>query len=67
MIGWGVEPNSGTKYWILRNSYGPHWGMKGDFLIKRGNNDFGIEAGIVAFDPVLCNKESPNQCEAVGV
>jgi C1A family cysteine protease len=43
MIGWGKDKESNTKYWIVRNSYGPNWGMNGDFYVKRGNNDFGME------------------------
>jgi hypothetical protein len=62
IIGWGVEPETGTKYWIIRNSYSKGWGMKGDFLMKKGSNDFGIEADIVAFDPVLCSDESQASC-----
>ena len=36
MVGWGVDKPSNTKYWIIRNSYGPNWGEKGDFRIRRG-------------------------------
>ena len=43
IIGWGVDKSSDTKYWIVRNSYGQKWGMDGDFFVKRGNNDFGME------------------------
>jgi len=43
ILGWGKDPKTNTKYWIVRNSYGPQWGMEGDFLVKRGNNDFGME------------------------
>jgi C1A family cysteine protease len=43
IVGWGVDKKTSTKYWIVRNSYGPHWGMDGDFLVKRGSNDFGME------------------------
>ena len=43
IIGWGKEEKTGTGYWIVRNSYGPNWGMNGDFLVKRGSNDFGME------------------------
>jgi len=43
IIGWGVDDKTNTRYWIVRNSYGPHWGMAGDFLVKRGDNDFGME------------------------
>ena len=43
ILGWGVDDKTGTRYWVVRNSYGPHWGMAGDFLVKRGDNDFGME------------------------
>jgi C1A family cysteine protease len=52
IVGWGYNADADMKYWIIRNSYSAKWGMKGDFLMKRGSNDFGIEADIVAFDPV---------------
>jgi C1A family cysteine protease len=26
MVGWGLDKASNTKYWIIRNSYGPKWG-----------------------------------------
>lgn len=43
IVGWGKDKKTNTKYWIVRNSYGPQWGMEGDFLVKRGSNDFGME------------------------
>ena len=43
IIGWGVDKKTEQKYWIVRNSYGPKWGMNGDFLVARGTNDFGME------------------------
>lgn len=43
MVGWGVE-DDGKKFWILRNSYGRGWGQDGDFYLRRGNDDFGIES-----------------------
>jgi len=43
IVGWGKDEKTDTRYWIVRNSYGPKWGMDGDFLVKRGNNDFGME------------------------
>jgi len=43
IVGWGKDKKTNTKYWIVRNSYGPQWGMEGDFLVKRGGNDFGME------------------------
>ena len=53
-VGWGVEPSTQIKYWILRNSYGSRFGMSGDFLLKRGENDFGIESDLISFYPDMC-------------
>ncbi len=50
IIGWGVEPGTKQKYWIVRNSYGREFGLSGDFKIQRGQNDFGIEAMATASD-----------------
>jgi cathepsin B len=48
MVGWGVD--NGTPYWICVNSWNDSWGEKGQFRIKRGNNECGIEGGVVAGD-----------------
>jgi len=36
ILGWG-ETQSGTKYWIGRNSWGTYWGEGGFFRIGRGD------------------------------
>lgn len=48
IVGWGVD--GGVKYWKVANSWNPHWGEKGYFRIKRGNDEGGIEDQ-VTFSP----------------
>jgi len=49
LLGWGEsEANQDEKYWILRNSFGPDFGMKGDMLVETGS--FGIGGSISGFD-----------------
>jgi len=48
MVGWGVD--NGTPYWTCVNSWNDSWGEKGAFRIKRGNDECGIESGVVAGD-----------------
>jgi cathepsin B len=48
MVGWGVD--NGVEYWTCVNSWNDSWGEKGTFRIKRGNDECGIESGVVAGD-----------------
>jgi C1A family cysteine protease len=52
IVGWGVDDKQ-VPYWIARNSYGDEWGMHGDFHVRRGSNDFGIESELSAYDMEL--------------
>ena len=60
IVGWGVDERTGTKYWIVRNSYGKRWGMDGDFYVRRGENDFGIESETTGYDAILCDEKTSN-------
>jgi len=52
LIGWGVD--QGLPYWTVANSWGTGWGPYGGFfMIRRGVNECGIEAAVVAGDPVV--------------
>lgn len=66
IVGWGKDAKTDTRYWIVRNSYGKKWGMNGDFLVKRGNNDFGMEVEQIAFEPTLCQEgQGAGACQEV--
>jgi len=50
IVGWGVSTGqpgdnvpAGTKYWIVRNSWGTYWGEEGWFRIVRGIDNLAIE------------------------
>jgi aminopeptidase C len=53
LIGWGYDEATDMKYWLVRNSYGSSWGERGNFKVRRGQNDYGCEGEIMAATPVL--------------
>merc|ERR1712176_246582 len=42
IVGYGVE--DGQKYWMVRNSWGTHWGEQVFFRVCRGTNNIAIES-----------------------
>jgi len=45
MVGYGTDA-TGTKYWIIRNSWGTSFGIKGYILVKKGVNMCGVETDV---------------------
>ncbi|CAL4073539.1 unnamed protein product, partial [Meganyctiphanes norvegica] len=44
VVGYGVDPDTGEKYWTCKNSWGPDFGEAGYFRIRRGTDECGIES-----------------------
>jgi C1A family cysteine protease len=42
LVGYGTDEQTGTEYWILRNSWSDNWGEKGFFKVEMGDRDCGI-------------------------
>jgi cathepsin B len=49
IIGWGED--NGKKYWLIRNSWGVNWGIKGYFKIIRGQNECELEENCMSVVP----------------
>jgi len=50
ILGWGVDGS--TPYWIIANSWNANWGNQGFFWMLRGQDECGIEDGVVAGLPL---------------
>ncbi|KAG9445528.1 hypothetical protein H6P81_011656 [Aristolochia fimbriata] len=65
VVGYGTTLD-GTKYWIVRNSWGPEWGEKGYIRMERGIN---AEEGLcgIAMEASYPIKTSPNPTRKTGL
>lgn len=56
LVGFGIDGNTGEKYFIIRNSWGKEWGIDGYGYVKHDvNNYWSCNLGRYAFQPKILN------------
>ncbi|MCO5562893.1 hypothetical protein L7F22_016529 [Adiantum nelumboides] len=62
IVGFGSDSETGTDYWIVKNSWGPEWGDEGYVHIRRGSADPEGKCGINSFAsyPIITQSSSPS-------
>ena len=48
VVGWGVDDATQENYWIVKNSWGRHFGLTGYFYVRRSTDEIAIESMAVS-------------------
>lgn len=51
VVGYGIDADTKEAYWLVRNSWGTHWGEDGFFRVCRGKNNIAIESDCAMATP----------------
>jgi len=51
IVGWETDSTTGTKHWVIRNSWGQYWGELGYMRLEMGKNLLGIEGEVAWATP----------------
>ena len=58
LVGYGLDEETNTEYWIGRNSWGTYWGERGFFRIEMHKNNLAIETDCTAGIPSFTRSNS---------
>ncbi|CAD5231245.1 unnamed protein product [Bursaphelenchus okinawaensis] len=47
LVGYGIQRDTRTPYWIVKNTWGTNWGDAGFFYLLRGNNSMDVASEVV--------------------
>ncbi|CAK9052619.1 Cathepsin Z [Durusdinium trenchii] len=62
VVGWGKNPEDGSQYWKIRNSWGSYAGSSGYVYLKLGENQLGVDHSCAWSTPGHFSERNPKVC-----